>query len=171
MAKKSTRPDPIPLEDMFDELSTKQKMISMGWQLIDRIIKRTIKGVGVEGKFKAYSTKGDDPYWLRKKRGEFTGQALEFKPSSASDVNLVLTQAMLNSFMVKKGQTSDSQVTIGFPAAQSHKAFFAEKQGRAIATEKNPVTTEDQDFIDDYWNGEIEEGFKAASGSQQIVVG
>ena len=166
--------DPIPLEEMFDELSTKQKMILMGRQLIDRIIKRTVKGEGVDGKFKSYSTRGyegGDPYWKRKRDGKFKRQAMDFAPSSASQVNLVLTQDMLNSFMVKKGSTSDSQVTIGFPAAESHKAFAAQKLGRAISTEKNPVTKDDELFIDAFWSKEIDKGLDAASGVKEIIVG
>lgn len=166
--------EPIPLEEMFDELTTKQKMILMGRKLIDRIIKRTIKGEGVEGKFKSYSTrgfKGGDPYWKRKRDGKFKRQAMDFTPSSIHDVNLVLTQNMLGSFMVKKGGTSDSQVTIGFPAAESHKAFAAQKLGRAISTEKNPVTEDDELFIDAFWSKEIDKGLDAASGVKEIIIG
>lgn len=167
-------PNPIPLEDMFDELSTKQKMILMGRGLISLITERTKKGFGVTGKFTSYSTKsfeGGDPYWLRKKRGEFKRQALEHAPSKPSDVNLILTSDMINSFQVKTGGTSDSQVTIGFPAGQSYKAFAAQKMGRAISTQQTPVTLNEEKFIEEFWDDEVDKAFKKSSGTQEIIIG
>lgn len=170
----ATNTNPVPLEEMFDDLSTKQKMISMGRGLISKITERTKKGKGVDGDFTPYSTKGFEggaPYWLRKKRGEFKRQADQFRPGSPKDVNLILTMDMINSFQVKLGGTSDSQVTIGFPAPQSHKAFAAQEAGRAISTKRDPVTNDEIKFIEEFWDDKIDKAFDASSGITEIIIG
>ena len=162
----------IPLDKMFKDLSTTQKMILMGEKLIGMITERTQKGEGVTGKdFKEYSAKsvkGQDPYWLRKKRGEFKRQASGFKPSKPGDVNLTLTSDMLNSFSVK--EADEFQVTIGFPAQESIKAFQNEKMGRPISTIKNPVNKKEEKFIEAFWDKRISEAMKLASGTSKITV-
>ena len=42
---------PIPVEDMLDDLTTKQKLIVLGEKMIGFIIERTQKGQGVNGAF------------------------------------------------------------------------------------------------------------------------
>ena len=170
-------PDPVPIDEMFKDLTNKQKMIALGVKLIDLIKKRTIKGEGVDKKFKPYSQKEFGkggrytPYWLLKKQGKFKRQATAFKPSSPADVNLVLTSDMLNSFQVKRAKTSDTQVTIGFPPAESQKAFGLEKQGRVISSVAKPINEEEEQFIADLFDKRIKKAMKNASGRTELVIG
>ena len=167
---------PKPIEDMFKDLTTKQKMISLGNQLIQMIKERTIKGEGVDKPFKPYSTKsvGKDgkkftPYWMLKRDGKFKRQATGFKPSSPKDVNLILTSDMLNSFQVKKA--TDKQVTIGFPAAESQKAFGLEKQGRVISSVSNPINNDEKEFIAKFFDKRLKTAFKKQSGRTELIIG
>lgn len=169
---------PQPIEDMFDDLTTKQKMIALGSKLIDMIKKRTMKGMGVDGRFSPYSDqrvtrsgKKYEPYWLKKKRNEFKRQAAAFRPNSPKDVNLVLTGDLLNSFQVKRGGTNDSQVTIGFPPAESRKAFKQEALGRAISLPQKPVNSEEEEFIASFFDKQIKKAFKDASGRTELIIG
>lgn len=162
---------PEPIEDMLDDLTTKQKLIVLGEKMIGFIIERTQKGQGVNGQFKGYSTKGRYPYWKRKADGKFKRQATQFKPSSPRDVNLTLTSDMLNSLKVKMNKTDDQQVTIGFPPAQAVKANSNEAQGRAISTPSKPVTEDEQRFIARYFDKEIKRSFRKASGKTEITIG
>ena len=168
---------PKPLEEMFDNLTSKQKMIALGTKLINMIKKRTIKGQGVDKPFTPYSQKefGKSgrytPYWMLKKQGKFKRQATAFKPSSPQDVNLVLTSDMLNSFQVKLGKTSDTQVTIGFPPAQSQKAFGLEKQGRVISSVSKPINEDEEQFIADLFDKRIKKAMKDASGNTELIIG
>jgi len=169
---------PNPIEEMFDNLTSKQKMIALGTKLISMIKERTIKGQGVDKPFKGYSTKdiGKDgkkftPYWMLKKQGKFKRQATAFKPSSPKDVNLILTSDMLNSFQVKLSKTSDTQVTIGFPPAQSQKAFGLEKQGRTISSTSKPINEQEEQFIADLFDKRIKKAMKDAGGNTELVIG
>ena len=169
---------PKPIEDMFKDLTTKQKMISLGNQLIQMIKERTIKGEGVDKPFKPYSTKsvGKDgkkftPYWMLKRDGKFKRQATGFKPSSPKDVNLILTSDMLNSFQVKPNGTNDKQVTIGFPPAESQKAFGLEKQGRVISSVSNPINNDEEKFIDKFFDKRIKKAMKEQSGRTEVIIG
>ena len=169
---------PKPIEDMFKDLTTRQKMISLGNQLIQMIKERTIKGEGVDKPFKSYSTKsvGKDgkkftPYWMLKRAGKFKRQATGFKPSSPKDVNLILTSDMLNSFQVKPMGTNDKQVTIGFPPAESQKAFGLEKQGRVISSVSNPINHDEEEFVAKFFGKQIKKAMKEQSGRTQVIIG
>ena len=107
---------------MFNKLTTKQKMIKLGEEMIGLIIERTQRGYGVDGLFKAYSTKGIKPYWKRKQEGKIKRQSAKHKPGSPRDVNLTLTNDMLGSLKVKLGRTNEDQVTIGMPPQEAIKA-------------------------------------------------
>ena len=169
---------PKPIEDMFKNLTTKQKMITLGWKLIDMIKARTIKGEGVDGDFKSYSNKRISkdgkkytPFWILKKHGGFKRQATGFKPNTSKDVNLILTSDMLNSFQVKKGSTNDKQVTIGFPPAESQKAFGQEKQGRVISSTRRPVREDEEEFIAQFFDKRIKKAMKDSSGRTELING
>lgn len=160
-----------PIDGMFDKLTTKQKMIKLGEEMIGMMIKRTQRGFGVEGVFNAYSSKGFKPYWKRKQEGGFKRQSAKHKPNSARDVNLTLTSDMLNSFKVKLGRTNEDQVTIGMPPQQAIKANAQELQGRAISTTAKPVTEIEEKFIAEFFDREIKKAMKESSGKTEIVIG
>ena len=162
---------PKPIDDMLDKLTTTQKMIKLGEEMIGMMIERTQKGYGVNGDFKEYSTKGLSPYWKRKQAGGFKGQSLKHKPSSPRDVNLTLTSKMLNSLKVKVGRTNETQVTIGMPGTEAIKANAQELQGRAMSTPDKPVTATEEKFIAEFFNKEIKKAMKDASGRTEIVIG
>ena len=159
-----------PINSMFDKLTTKQKMIKLGEEMIGMMIERTQRGFGVEGVFEPYSSKGFKPYWKRKQEGGFKRQSAKHKPNSARDVNLTLTSDMLNSFKVKIGRTNEDQVTIGMPPQQAIKANAQELQGRAISTAKKPVTEMEEKFIAEFFDREIKKAMKDASGRTEIVI-
>jgi len=159
-----------PINSMFDKLTTKQKMIKLGEEMIGMMIERTQRGFGVEGVFEPYSSKGFKPYWKRKQEGGFKRQSTKHKPNSARDVNLTLTSDMLNSFKVKIGRTNEDQVTIGMPPQQAIRANAQEKQGRAISTTKKPVTEMEEKFIAEFFDREIKKAMKDASGRTEIVI-
>ena len=160
---------PVDIDKIFDKLTTKQKLIAMASEIIGMMIKRTQEGYGVNGKFEPYSNKSRNPYWRRKQQGKFKRQATAFKPSSSSDVNLTLTSDMLNSLKVKRA--NNNQVTIGMPPQQAVKANRQEKLGRAISTVKNPVTTEEEEFIADYFDRQIKKALKSGSGKSELILG
>ena len=162
---------PRPIDDMFDKLTTKQKMIKLGEEMIGLMIERTQRGYGVDGLFQEYSRKGVDPYWKRKQRGGFKRQSAKHKPNSARDVNLTLTSDMLNSFKVKLGRTNEDQVTIGMPPQQAIKANAQELQGRAISTTAKPVTAMEEKFIAEFFDKEVKKAMKDASGRTEILIG
>ena len=156
---------------MFNKLTTKQKMIKLGEEMIGFIIERTQRGYGVDGLFKAYSTKGIKPYWKRKQEGKIKRQSAKHKPGSPRDVNLTLTNDMLGSLKVKLGRTNEDQVTIGMPPQEAIKANAQELQGRAISTTSKPVTEMEEKFIAEFFNKEIKKAMKDASGKTEIVIG
>jgi|TARA_R110001606_G_scaffold394076_2_gene564646 hypothetical protein len=160
-----------PIDSMFDKLTTTQKMIKLGEEMIGMMIERTQRGFGVEGVFKSYSSKGFKPYWKRKREGGFKRQSAKHKPNSARDVNLTLTSDMLNSFKVKLGRTNEDQVTIGMPPQHAIKANAQELQGRAISTTAKPVTEMEEKFIAEFFDREIKKAMKDASGRTEIVIG
>jgi hypothetical protein len=161
---------PKPIDDMFDKLTTTQKMIKFGEEMIGLIIERTQRGYGVNGLFKEYSRKGLWPYWKRKQAGGFPGQSLKHKPNSPRDVNLTLTSKMLSSLRVK-GSTTADQVTIGMPGTEAIKANAQELQGRAMSTTAKPVTAQEEKFIAEFFGKEIKKAMKDASGRTRIVIG
>ena len=164
---------PKPIDDMLDKITTTQKMIKLGEEMIGLIIERTQRGYGVNGLFKEYSRKGLNPYWKRKQRGEgkaFKGQSEKHKPNSPRDVNLTLTSKMLSSLRVK-GSTTADQVTIGMPGTEAIKANAQELQGRAMSTTAKPVTTMEEKFIAEFFGKEIKKAMKDASGRTRIVIG
>ena len=160
-----------PIDSMFNKLTTKQKMIKLGEEMIGLIIERTQRGYGVDGLFKAYSTKGIKPYWKRKQEGKIKRQSAKHKPGSPRDVNLTLTNDMLGSLKVKLGRTNEDQVTIGMPPQEAIKANAQELQGRAISTTSKPVTEMEEKFIAEFFNKEIKKAMKDASGKTEIVIG
>ena len=163
-----------PIDGMFNKLTTLQKMIKLGEEMIGLIIERTQRGYGVDGLFKEYSRKGIKPYWKRKQEGNgkaFKRQSTKHKPNSARDVNLTLTSDMLNSFKVKLGRTNEDQVTIGMPPQQAIKANAQELQGRAISTTSKPVTEMEEKFIAEFFDREIKKAMKESSGKTEIVIG
>ena len=160
-----------PIDSMFNKLTTKQKMIKLGEEMIGLIIERTQRGYGVDGLFKAYSRKGIKPYWKRKQEGNIKRQSTKHKPNSARDVNLTLTSDMLSSLKVKLGRTNEDQVTIGMPPQQAIKANAQELQGRAISTTSKPVTEMEEKFIAEFFDREIKKAMKDASGRTEIVIG
>jgi len=162
---------PKPIDDMFDKLTTTQKMIKLGEEMIGLIIERTQRGYGVNGLFKEYSRKGLRPYWKRKQEGKINRQSLKHRPSSARDVNLTLTTDMLSSLKVKLGGTNNDQVTIGMPGTEAIKANAQEKAGRAISTAAKPVTAMEEKFIAEFFDKEIKKAMKDASGRTRIVIG
>jgi hypothetical protein len=139
--------------------------------MIGLIIERTQRGYGVDGLFKAYSTKGIKPYWKRKQEGKIKRQSAKHKPGSPRDVNLTLTNDMLGSLKVKLGRTNEDQVTIGMPPQEAIKANAQELQGRAISTTSKPVTEMEEKFIAEFFNKEIKKAMKDASGKTEIVIG
>ena len=165
---------PRPIDDMFDKLTTKQKMIKLGEEMIGMMIKRTQKGYGVNGDFDPYvsnTPSGSKPYWKLKQEGRFKRQSIKHKPSSVNDVNLTLTSDMLNSFKVKLGRTNEDQVTIGMPPQQAIKANAQELQGRAISTTAKPVTAMEEKFIAEFFDKEVKKAMKDASGRTEILIG
>ena len=156
---------------MFNKLTTKQKMIKLGEEMIGLIIERTQRGFGVDGLFEEYSRKGIKPYWKRKQEGGFKRQSTKHKPNSARDVNLTLTSDMLSSLKVKLGRTNEDQVTIGMPPQHAIKANAQELQGRAISTTAKPVTEMEEKFIAEFFDREIKKAMKDASGRTEIVIG
>ena len=160
-----------PIDSMFNKLTTTQKMIKLGEEMIGMMIERTQRGFGVEGVFKAYSRKGVKPYWKRKQEGNIKRQSTNHKPNSARDVNLTLTSDMLSSLKVKLGRTNEDQVTIGMPPQEAIKANAQELQGRAISTTKKPVTEMEEKFIAEFFDREIKKAMKDASGRTEIVIG
>ena len=163
-----------PIDSMFNKLTTLQKMIKLGEEMIGMIIKRTQEGYGVNGEFSQYASNtptGAMPYWKRKQLGKFKGQSLKHRPSSPSDVNLTLTSKMLNSLKVKVGRTNETQVTIGMPGTEAIKANAQELQGRAISTTAKPVTEMEEKFIAEFFDREIKKAMKDASGRTEIVIG
>ena len=166
MAKK-----PKPIDSMFNKLTTTQKMIKLGEEMIGLIIERTQRGYGVDGLFKEYSRKGIKPYWKRKQEGKFKRQSTKHKPGSARDVNLTLTSDMLSSLKVKLGRTNEDQVTIGMPPQEAIKANAQELQGRAMSTPDKPVTAMEEKFIAEFFDKEIKKAMKDASGRTEIVIG
>ncbi len=166
---------PVPIDDMLDDLTEKQKLIKLGEEMIGLIIERTQRGYGVEGAFKPYSRKGIYPYWKRKRdlkvRTKGKRQATEFAPKSPRDVNLTLTSDMLGSLKVKMNKTSDTQVTIGFTPANAVKANAQEKQGRAISTAEKPITDMEEKFIADFFDKEIKKSMSKSSGKTEIIIG
>ena len=162
---------PKPIDDMFDNLTSVQKMIVLGEKMIGLIIERTQRGYGVNGLFKEYSRKGLRPYWKVKQEGKINRQSLKHKPNSARDVNLTLTNDMLGSLKVKPGRTNDDQVTIGMPGTEAIKANAQEKAGRAISTAAKPVTAMEEKFIAEFFDKEIKKAMKDASGRTRIVIG
>tara|TARA_R100000734_G_scaffold8314_2_gene6512 strand:- start:3926 stop:4468 length:543 start_codon:yes stop_codon:yes gene_type:complete len=176
------------LAEMFDELTTKQRMISLGNEMINRIIKRSQNGFDVfNKKFKPYSTKPKKPYFFKKKfgdkkktvyvksyferkrDGQIKRQASQFKPSSPSNVNLTLTGDMFNSFKVKKA--TNKNVRIGFTPSESKKAFGNEEMGRVISSVKKPVSTDDEKFITGFYDKIMVKAMKEASGKTEIIIG
>jgi len=162
---------PKPIDDMFDNLTSVQKMIVLGEKMIGLIIERTQRGYGVNGLFKEYSRKGLWPYWKRKQAGGFPRQSIKHKPSSPRDVNLTLTSDMLSSLKVKLGGTNADQVTIGMPSTEAIKANAQEALGRAMSTTAKPVTTMEEKFIAEFFGKEIKKAMKDASGRTRIVIG
>ena len=141
---------------MFDKLTTTQKMIKLGEEMIGMMIERTQRGFGVEGVFKSYSSKGFKPYWKRKREGGFKRQSTKHKP---------------NSVKVKLGRTNEDQVTIGMPPQHAIKANAQELQGRAISTTAKPVTEMEEKFIAEFFDREIKKAMKDSSGRTEIVIG
>jgi hypothetical protein len=156
---------------MLDKITTTQKMIKLGEEMIGLIIKRTQRGYGVNGLFKEYSRKGLMPYWKRKQAGGFPRQSIKHKPSSPRDVNLTLTSDMLSSLKVKLGGTNADQVTIGMPSTEAIKANAQELQGRAISTTAKPVTAQEEIFIAEFFDKQIKKAMKDSSGRTRIVIG
>ena len=159
---------------MFDKLTTTQKMIKLGEEMIGLIIKRTQKGYGVNGDFDEYignTPDGSKPYWKLKQEGRFKRQSMKHRPSSVNDVNLTLTSDMLNSLKVKLGGTNEGQVTIGMPPQQAIKANAQEALGRAMSTTAKPVTAQEEKFIAEFFDKEIKKAMKDASGRTRIVIG
>tara|TARA_R110002012_G_scaffold149394_1_gene308409 strand:+ start:125 stop:607 length:483 start_codon:yes stop_codon:yes gene_type:complete len=155
-----------PLSSMFEDLTTTQKMNSFGNDMVNRIIKRTQKGLDVfSKKFKKYS-KG---YYDRKKTRQIPGQANQFAPRSRSDVNLTLTGNMLNSFQVQA--VNDKSVTIGFRGDEAQKAFRNEENKRIIADVKAPVSKDDEKFIARFFDKQLVKAMKESSGKTEIVIG
>ena len=165
---------PKPIDSMLDKITTTQKMIKLGEEMIGLIIERTQRGYGVNGLFKEYSRKGLMPYWKRKQIGKgkaFKGQSEKHKPNSPRDVNLTLTSKMLGSLRVKMGGTNSDQVTIGMPSTEAIKANAQELQGRAMSTTAKPVTAQEEKFIAEFFDKEIKKAMKDASGRTEIVIG
>jgi len=162
---------PTPIDDMLDKLTTAQKMIKLGEEMIGLMIERTQRGYGVNGLFKEYSRKGLKPYWKIKQEGKINRQSTKHKPGSARDVNLTLTGDMLGSLKVKPGGTDDEQVTIGMTPAEAIKANAQELQGRAISTVTKPVTVMEEKFIAEFFDKEIKKAMRDASGKTEIVIG
>jgi len=155
-----------PLSDMFEDLTTTQKMTSFGNDMVNRIITRTQKGFNVfNKKFKKYSKK----YYERKKAGDIPRQASQFAPRSRSDVNLTLTGDMLNSFQVQSA--NDKSVTIGFRGDEAQKAFRNEENERIIASVKAPVSRADEKFIAKFFDKQLVKAMKESSGKTEIVIG
>jgi len=155
-----------PLSDMFEDLTTTQKMTSFGNDMVNRIITRTQKGFSVfNKKFKKYSKK----YYERKKAGDIPFQASQFAPRSRSDVNLTLTGDMLNSFQVQSA--NDKSVTIGFRGDEAQKAFRNEENKRIIASVKAPVSRADEKFIAKFFDKQLVKAMKESSGKTEIVIG
>jgi len=155
-----------PLSDMFEDLTTTQKMTSFGNDMVNRIITRTQKGFNVfNKKFKKYSKK----YYERKKAGDILRQASQFAPRSRSDVNLTLTGDMLNSFQVQSA--NDKSVTIGFRGDEAQKAFRNEENKRIIASVKAPVSRADEKFIAKFFDKQLVKAMKESSGKTEIVIG
>ena len=155
-----------PLSDMFEDLTTTQKMTSFGNDMVNRIITRTQKGFSVfNKKFKKYSNK----YYERKKAGDIPFQASQFAPRSRSDVNLTLTGDMLNSFQVQSA--NDKSVTIGFRGDEAQKAFRNEENERIIASVKAPVSRADEKFIAKFFDKQLVKAMKESSGKTEIVIG
>ena len=155
-----------PLSDMFEDLTTTQKMTSFGNDMVNRIITRTQKGFSVfNKKFKKYSKK----YYERKKAGDILRQASQFAPRSRSDVNLTLTGDMLNSFQVQSA--NDKSVTIGFRGDEAQKAFRNEENKRIIASVKAPVSRADEKFIAKFFDKQLVKAMKESSGKTEIVIG
>lgn len=165
---------PVPIDDMFDDLTEKQKLIKLGEEMIGLIIERTQEGYGVNGDFDPYVSNTPDgsmPYWKRKQLGKFKRQSLEHRPSDEWDVNLTLTNDMLNSLKVKMNKTTDTQVTIGFSPANAVKANAQEKRGRAISTSEKPITDMEEKFIADFFDKEIKESMSKSDGKTEIIIG
>ena len=163
----------VPIDKMFNKLSTKQKLIKMAEEIIGMMIERTQRGYGVDGTFEPYAKSKDKkmPYWSRKQLGKFKRQSLEHKPNSARDVNLTLTSDMLGSLKVKLSGTTDDKVNIGMPPAEAIKANAQEKQGRAISTVKKPVTEMEEKFIAEFFDSKIKKAMKDASGRTEMIIG
>lgn len=167
---------PKSIDSMFDKLTTTQKMIKLGEEIIGMMIERTQRGYGVDGNFKPYAESKDKKmsYWRRKQLGKgkaFKRQSLEHKPNSARDVNLTLTGDMLGSLKVKLGRTNEDQVTIGMPPQQAIKANTQELQGRAISTTAKPVTAMEEKFIAEFFDSKIKKAMKDASGRTEMIIG
>ena len=155
-----------PLADMFEDLTTTQKMTSFGNDMVNRIITRTQKGFSVfNKKFKKYSKK----YYERKKAGDIPRQASQFAPSSRSDVNLTLTGDMLNSFQVQSA--NDKGVIIGFRGDEAQKAFGNEENKRIISSVKAPVSKDDEKFIAKFFDKQLVKAMKESSGKTEIIIG
>lgn len=168
------------LAEMFEILTDKQKMISLGNDMINRIIKRTQSGQDVfETKFKPYSTKNEykknnkvykyTPYWINKQKGKFKRQAIQFKPGSNKDVNLTLTGDMLNSFKVKKA--TNTRVRIGFTPSESKKVIGNEKNGRIISSTTKVVSDSDEKFITKFYDQLVIKAMNKVSDTTEITIG
>lgn len=154
------------LSEMVDILTDKQKLISFGSDMVDRIVERTQKGLDVKlNRFKPYS----QSYYEKKRTGKLKRQATQFKPSSIKDVNLTLTTDMLNSLQVKKVTKKD--ITIGFPSQEAVKANANEVRGRVISSKRIPVSKDDEKFIADFFDKRILKAMKEASGKTEIIIG
>ena len=152
---------------MLDQITDSQLMTLLGQKMVNRIIDRTQnKKKDVELKtFKKYSK----AYFDKKRKGNLYRQAEQFAPKKRSDVTLTLTGDMLNSLQVKEAK--DTSVLIGFNPEGSIKANQNQAMGRAISTERNPVTKKDAKFIEDFFNKEITKAFEETSGTIKIDIG
>ena len=56
----------VPIDKMFNKLSTKQKLIKMAEEIIGMMIERTQRGYGVDGTFEPYAKSKDKKWWHRK---------------------------------------------------------------------------------------------------------
>ena len=117
------------------------------------------KGKGAEGSFKKYSAS----YKKRKAGGKFNRQS-----STSVKPDLTLTGDMWQDFQVidvdKKG------AIIGW-ASEGDKVEWAEKTGRAITTDKNPVAPKIQKYILKNIDKELEKNIKKVADTTTIKIG
>ena len=154
---------------MFDKLTTRQKMMALGNEMVNRIIKRTQNGLDVFNTKMGTKSPYTRQYFKSKERGKIKRQASQFKPSSKFDVNLTLTGDMLNSLKVKKA--TKKNVKIGFTPSESKKVFAQEEKNRVISLRRKPVSDDDEKFINGFYDKIIVQAMKEASGKTEIIIG